>query len=533
MEKSEAASLQQTLIDGNRPWARGDAVDLKMRPWKNTRDYLERMTSDMLERLVTIGGQCFEAEFEGEYRYPTRDGVFYNFRLKDLKSAGTRLVALWRFGPIDPFPADFASRIEAVRLNTIRRAFDSGKLNLDPPFDEAGYRELELSAADFKQHPPVSDEEISQFIKNQAYWLSWKFGNRYPIQFDGPIDQEYLGVDALKIQSQQWLLEQRRLLEQSAIRGVGRPTANLIDLFQPKPITATGDRVGIGSTSSESADWKFARMAIEEARKSVAEDERIHPKVGAVVVKDGEILALAHRGEVPECHAEYMALEKKLKDASLLGATVYTTLEPCTERSDPKVPCANRLAERKVDRVVLGMLDPDTRVRGLGQMTLREAGIVTDFFPPDLMTEVEELNRDFIRDRKSRASRPKGQVHFVPDAFNCGWAKSTNDQMEVRLGGTFTYDGTRTLTVLKAFVEGTQPVNDMLLQVIASRGLGATVTLPHLDLIAHSAVRAFINVRVAPVRGIPGQAFNGHVVFRDNYNRDYLFEVSLPYIGQR
>jgi pyrimidine deaminase RibD-like protein len=120
-----------------------------------------------------------------------------------------------------------------------------------------------------------------------------------------------------------------------------------------------------------------------------------------VVVKDGRILATAHRGEIPQCHAEFIALEKKLTDVVLLGATVYTTLEPCTSRNHPKIPCAIRLAERKVSRVVIGMLDPDDRISGRGQRALRKAGIATELFPHDLMGEVEELNRDFMRDRES------------------------------------------------------------------------------------------------------------------------------------
>jgi len=145
-------------------------------------------------------------------------------------------------------------------------------------------------------------------------------------------------------------------------------------------------------------DYKFARQAIEEARKSISEpDGRPHPMVGAVVVKNGKVLSIAHRGEEPGNHAEYLALEKKLSDAAVSGATVYTTLEPCTTRRPPKFPCAARLIERKVARVVIGMLDPDSRITGRGQRILRSANIVTDLFPHDLMTEVEELNRDFTR----------------------------------------------------------------------------------------------------------------------------------------
>ena len=88
---------------------------------------------------------------------------------------------------------------------------------------------------------------------------------------------------------------------------------------------------------NEAEDRRFARLAIEEARKSVPEqDSRAHPMVGAVVVKNGQVLATAHRGEAQGNHAEYIALKKRLADDSVAGATVYTTLEPCTTRTNPK-----------------------------------------------------------------------------------------------------------------------------------------------------------------------------------------------------
>jgi pyrimidine deaminase RibD-like protein len=109
--------------------------------------------------------------------------------------------------------------------------------------------------------------------------------------------------------------------------------------------------------------------AIDEARRSRDEDDgRVHPRVGGVVVKGEEIIGAAHRGEqAPGEHAEFTCLEKKLRDHDLSSATVYTTLEPCTSRNDPKVPCAKRLVERRVDRVVIGMLDPNQEIRGPGE----------------------------------------------------------------------------------------------------------------------------------------------------------------------
>ena len=152
------------------------------------------------------------------------------------------------------------------------------------------------------------------------------------------------------------------------------------------------------TANAEDNDRRFARLAIEEACKSISEqDGRPHPKVGAVVVKNSKVLSMAHRGEEPGNHAEFLALERKLSDEAVAGSTVYATLEPCTTRNHPKIPCAERLVERKVARVVIGMLDPDDRISGRGQRRLRRAGIVTDFFPHDLMKEVEEMNREFIR----------------------------------------------------------------------------------------------------------------------------------------
>jgi pyrimidine deaminase RibD-like protein len=158
----------------------------------------------------------------------------------------------------------------------------------------------------------------------------------------------------------------------------------------------------------ETEDHKFAELAVAEARKSIAEaDGKPHPKVGAVVVKDGKVLGVAHRGEVAENHAEFIALEKKLPDAVLAGATVYTTLEPCTTRNHPKIPCAERLIERKIARVVIGMLDPDPRITGRGQRRLRDANIVTELFPQHLMKQVEELNREFTRHCEKQSEKPK------------------------------------------------------------------------------------------------------------------------------
>lgn len=183
-------------------------------------------------------------------------------------------------------------------------------------------------------------------------------------------------------------------------------------------------------------DIQFMERAVELSRKCTSESNKNSPSVGAVVVKDGQILAETYRGQFGSGdHAEYEALEIALKDHPVSGCTVYTALEPCTARNAPKIPCARRIIERKVERVVIGIVDPNPIIRGNGILSLRSANIDVALFPKELASRLEELNRNFIREQESKYQQIAGNAESPHERLDSMLArKALNTFPEATLG---------------------------------------------------------------------------------------------------
>ena len=117
-----------------------------------------------------------------------------------------------------------------------------------------------------------------------------------------------------------------------------------------------------------------------------------NPRVGCVLVRDGQVVGEGWHEYAGGPHAEVNAL--KAAGQAAAGATAYVTLEPCSHHGRTP-PCADALIQAGVARVVAAMKDPNPRVAGEGLARLREAGItvVTGL----LEDEAEGLNPGFVK----------------------------------------------------------------------------------------------------------------------------------------
>ena len=118
-----------------------------------------------------------------------------------------------------------------------------------------------------------------------------------------------------------------------------------------------------------------------------------NPMVGAVIVKDHNIIGEGFHERAGTDHAEVVAIKNSIE--SVEGATLYCNLEPCCHHDKRTPPCVDLLIEKKIKRVVLCNLDPNPKVCGKGIKLLRAAGLEVELGL--LEKEGKKLNETFFK----------------------------------------------------------------------------------------------------------------------------------------
>lgn len=144
-------------------------------------------------------------------------------------------------------------------------------------------------------------------------------------------------------------------------------------------------------------DEKFMELALELSKKGEGKTNP-NPLVGAVVVKNGEIVGKGYHKFYGGPHAEVYALDDAGEEAE--GATIYVTLEPCSHFGKTP-PCVEKIKKMKIKRCVVATLDPNPLVAGRGKKILEDAGI--EVTVGVLEEEAKKVNRVFLKYIKDKS----------------------------------------------------------------------------------------------------------------------------------
>jgi diaminohydroxyphosphoribosylaminopyrimidine deaminase/5-amino-6-(5-phosphoribosylamino)uracil reductase len=140
-------------------------------------------------------------------------------------------------------------------------------------------------------------------------------------------------------------------------------------------------------------DHQWMAEALAEAHKALYLANP-NPRVGCVIVKDGQVIGRGFTQQVGGPHAEIQALtDARLNGSDPTGSTIYVTLEPCNHTGRTP-PCVDALLAAKPAKVIVAMVDPNPLVAGKGLERLKAAGIEVQC---GLMeSEAQALNRGFV-----------------------------------------------------------------------------------------------------------------------------------------
>lgn len=164
-----------------------------------------------------------------------------------------------------------------------------------------------------------------------------------------------------------------------------------------------------GQWKMTDTDAKYMKEAIRQAKKAYAIGE---VPIGCVIVRDGKIISRGYNRRTIDkntlAHAELAAIKKaskKLDDWRLEGCTMYVTLEPCQM-------CAGALVQSRIDRVVVGCMNPKAGCAGsiLNLLQMPEFNHQVELETGVLEEECSQMMKDFFRElRETKKLKKQGE----------------------------------------------------------------------------------------------------------------------------
>lgn len=164
-----------------------------------------------------------------------------------------------------------------------------------------------------------------------------------------------------------------------------------------------------GQRKMTDTDAKYMKEAIRQAKKAYAIGE---VPIGCVIVRDGKIISRGYNRRTIDkntlAHAELAAIKKaskKLDDWRLEGCTMYVTLEPCQM-------CAGALVQSRIDRVVVGCMNPKAGCAGsiLNLLQMPEFNHQVELETGVLEEECSQMMKDFFRElRETKKLKKQGE----------------------------------------------------------------------------------------------------------------------------
>ena len=153
-------------------------------------------------------------------------------------------------------------------------------------------------------------------------------------------------------------------------------------------------------TEHDSPHLRRALALAEEGRGRVSPN----PLVGAVIVREGDVIGEGFHPELGAPHAERAAIsDARARGKDPAGATMYVTLEPCAHEGR-QPPCTDAILEAGIARVVYASEDPTEKASGRGPGILRDGGVEVELAQGPEATAARLLNQPFRK--RARTGRP-------------------------------------------------------------------------------------------------------------------------------